>query len=109
MKKGDCVALMMDNRPEFIFIWLGLAKIGSAFFPLPISFSLLGSLFCLLFFSVVSSLINTNIKGKPLLHSLQVCAASHFVVGLSLVSFASPSFPFSSLLGLLCCFDLNRR
>jgi carnitine-CoA ligase len=26
--KGDRVAFMMENRPEFLFAWLGLAKIG---------------------------------------------------------------------------------
>ncbi|CAG2177640.1 unnamed protein product [Oppiella nova] len=28
LKSGDEVALMMDNKPEFIGIWLGLAKAG---------------------------------------------------------------------------------
>jgi acyl-coenzyme A synthetase/AMP-(fatty) acid ligase len=32
---------MMDNRPEFIFMWLGMAKIG-----------------------VLTSLINTNLRGQ---------------------------------------------
>jgi acyl-CoA synthetase (AMP-forming)/AMP-acid ligase II len=27
-KPRDVVALMMDNCPEFLFIWLGLAKAG---------------------------------------------------------------------------------
>lgn len=27
-RKNDCVALMMDNRPEFIITWLSLAKVG---------------------------------------------------------------------------------
>jgi len=54
-KKGDCIALMMDNRAEYVATWLGLAKVG-----------------------ILSALINTNIKGKPLVHSIgaasSVCA-----------------------------------
>lgn len=50
---------MMDNRPEFIFTWLGLVKIG-----------------------VCVSLINTNLTGKPLIHSLSVCGATHAIIGI---------------------------
>lgn len=46
-QKGDCVAIFMENRPEFIGLWLGLSKIG-----------------------VISALINTNLKGEPLKHSI---------------------------------------
>jgi solute carrier family 27 fatty acid transporter 1/4 len=56
LKKGDVVALDMENRPEFIFTWIGLTKIG-----------------------VVCALINHNIKMKPLIHSIQV-AKSKFVI-----------------------------
>jgi acyl-CoA synthetase (AMP-forming)/AMP-acid ligase II len=55
IKKGECVSVMMDNRAEYIATWLGLAKVG-----------------------ILSALINTNIKGKPLVHSISaansVCA-----------------------------------
>ena len=27
-KKGDVVALLLENRPELVFFWLGLSKIG---------------------------------------------------------------------------------
>lgn len=57
-KKKQVVALMMDNRPEFLFTWLGLAKIG-----------------------VIISLINTNLKGSPLQHSFSVCKATHYIIG----------------------------
>jgi acyl-CoA synthetase (AMP-forming)/AMP-acid ligase II len=56
LKKGDVVALDMENRPEYIFTWIGLTKIG-----------------------VVCALINHNIKMKPLIHSIQV-AKSKFVI-----------------------------
>lgn len=48
-RKGDVVALFMDNRPEFVCIWLGLAKLG-----------------------VVVPLINYNLRLNSLLHSITV-------------------------------------
>ena len=51
-KKGDCAALFMENRPEFVGIWLGLSKIG-----------------------VITALINTNLKTQPLSHSIKVAKA----------------------------------
>ncbi|ERL92064.1 hypothetical protein D910_09386, partial [Dendroctonus ponderosae] len=50
-KKGDVVALLMENRPEYLGLWLGLAKIG-----------------------VVTSLINSHLLSTPLTHSI---LASH--------------------------------
>ena len=44
-KEDDQVSFMMSNRPEYIGIWLGLAKIG-----------------------VAPGLINTNVKNDSLLH-----------------------------------------
>jgi len=49
IQRGDTVALMMDNRPEYVAIWLGLAKIG-----------------------IVTALVNYNLRGNPLLHALQI-------------------------------------
>lgn len=46
-KKGDEVSLLMENRLEYIGIWLGLAKIG-----------------------VVPAFINTNQKDKALVHAI---------------------------------------
>jgi acyl-CoA synthetase (AMP-forming)/AMP-acid ligase II len=48
LKVGDAVALMMDNRPEYVCVWLGLAKIG-----------------------VTVALINTSLRGKSLLHCIR--------------------------------------
>ena len=48
-RKGDVVGLFMDNRPEFVCIWLGLAKLG-----------------------VVVPLINYNLRHNSLLHSITV-------------------------------------
>ncbi|XP_023713296.2 long-chain fatty acid transport protein 4-like, partial [Cryptotermes secundus] len=48
-RKGDIVALFMGNCPEYICIWLGLAKLG-----------------------VITSLINHNLRNQPLSHTLNV-------------------------------------
>ena len=48
----------MESRPEYVFTWLGLAKAG-----------------------VITALINHNLAGRPLLHSLSVCGAHYFLIG----------------------------
>ena len=55
-KKGDVVALFMENRPEFVFFWLGLNKIG-----------------------VISALINHNLKKDPLSHCISIVDAKGLV------------------------------
>ena len=59
--KGDVVALMMPNRPEYLAIWLGLSRLG-----------------------VTTALINTNLRGDSLAHCLKVAAARVIVVDASL-------------------------
>ena len=49
--KGDTIALFMENRPQFVIVWLGLSKIG-----------------------VITSLINTNLRQDALVHSVQKAA-----------------------------------
>lgn len=58
LRQGDCVALLMENRPEYLWTWAGLAKLG-----------------------VVTALINTHLTGETLAHALEVCAAKHWIVG----------------------------
>lgn len=58
MRQGDCVALLMENRPEYLCVWAGLAKLG-----------------------VVTGLINTNLTGEALAHALSACQATHWIVG----------------------------
>ncbi|XP_044268759.1 long-chain fatty acid transport protein 4 [Tribolium madens] len=55
-KKGDVVALFLENRPEFIALWLGLSKLG-----------------------VITPLINTNQRLDSLVHSITI-AGSHAVI-----------------------------
>ena len=56
--RGDVVALLMENRPDYIAAWLGLLKVGA-----------------------VVSLINSNLRGAPLAHSVAVSNARHLVLG----------------------------
>lgn len=56
LKKGDTVAIFMENKPEFVATWLGLSKLG-----------------------VISALINTNLKQKALSHSISVANAKVLV------------------------------
>ena len=58
LRKGDVVALVMENRPELYWHFLGLLKIG-----------------------VVASLVNSHAVGKPLAHALRICAPKRIVVG----------------------------
>ena len=62
--RGDVVALLMENRPEFIAAWLGIVKLGA-----------------------VAALINTNLRGQPLAHSITVAGARHLVLGVELADF----------------------
>ena len=56
-RKGDSVALFMENRPEYVVVWLGLAKAG-----------------------IVSALINYNLKSHGLVHTIKVAANCRGVV-----------------------------
>ncbi len=58
IRAGDVVALLMDNRPDFLFAVMGLNKIGAA-----------------------SALINTNLTGRALLHAMRAARAKKLLVG----------------------------
>ena len=57
-QKGDTVALLMENRPEYVAMWLGLAKIG-----------------------VVTALINHNQKMQALIHAVRIANAKAIIYG----------------------------
>lgn len=61
LKKGDCVALFMENKPEYVGVWLGLSKLG-----------------------VITALVNTNLKNEALLHSITIAKAVAVVFGSNL-------------------------
>ncbi|XP_066445434.1 long-chain fatty acid transport protein 2-like [Eleutherodactylus coqui] len=52
VKKGDCVALFLGNEPAYIWIWLGLAKLGCPM-----------------------ACMNYNIRSKSFLHCFKCCKA----------------------------------
>jgi fatty-acyl-CoA synthase len=58
LRHGDCVALLMENRPEYLVTWAGLAKAG-----------------------VTIALINTNLAGDALCHALEAAGGRTLVVG----------------------------
>ncbi|KAM6902481.1 long-chain fatty acid transport protein 6 [Xenentodon cancila] len=62
LRKGDCVALLMNNEPDFLCVWFGLAKVGCSV-----------------------AFLNTNIKSKSLLHCFHCCGARTLIVGSDLV------------------------
>nr|XP_022913758.1 long-chain fatty acid transport protein 1 [Onthophagus taurus] len=57
-KRGDRVALFLENRPEYVCMWLGLNKIG-----------------------VITALINTNLTLNPLSHSIQAAKSKGIIFG----------------------------
>jgi fatty-acyl-CoA synthase len=58
LQKGHVVALMMENRPEYLCVWAGLAKAG-----------------------VTTALINTHLSGDSLAHVIDSAHCRAVVVG----------------------------
>ncbi|HWY64753.1 MAG TPA: AMP-binding protein, partial [Rhizomicrobium sp.] len=68
--RGKVVALLMENRPDYICAWLGLFKVGAQV-----------------------ALINTNLTGAALAHSIAISGARHAIVGAELAeNFRAPLF-----------------
>jgi len=62
LKKGDVAVVFITNRPEIMFVIYGLAKIG-----------------------VISSLINTKQRQKPLIHGINIDPGKVFIIGEELI------------------------
>lgn len=58
LKPGDTGAVMIENRPEFFYAWLGLAKAG-----------------------ITAALINTETRGKALSHALKETSSKCLFLG----------------------------
>lgn len=58
VRKGDVLALLMENRPEFVWHYLAAGKLG-----------------------VVAALVNTRARGDGLAHALSVCGANQMTIG----------------------------
>ena len=60
----------MENRPDFIAIWLGLSRLG-----------------------IVSALLNTNLTGDRLAHCVREAAPRHWIVGTELLEDCASALP----------------
>uniref|UniRef100_A0A672TGI4 Long-chain-fatty-acid--CoA ligase n=1 Tax=Strigops habroptila TaxID=2489341 RepID=A0A672TGI4_STRHB len=70
LKKGDTVALLMGNEPDFIHVWFGLAKLGC-----------------------VVAFLNFNVRSRSLLHCVSSCEPKILVVGAELKSVVAIFLP----------------
>ena len=61
VKKGDTVCLLMQNRPEFPAVWLGIARAGG-----------------------VTALLNTNLTGRGLAYCINIVKPKHIIVAAEL-------------------------
>ena len=56
IKRGEVIALFMPNRIEYLAVWYGLSKVG-----------------------IATALINNQLTGPALAHSLNICGAVHLI------------------------------
>ena len=70
INKGDKVAIMLPNCPEFIYAWFGMAKIGA-----------------------VEVLVNTQLSGSFLKHQIEIGECSAAVVSTSYLNSFLPILP----------------
>src|ERR1700733_1328073 len=63
LKSGDAVALLMSNCAEYLAIWLGLTRIG-----------------------VVVALVNSQLAGDVLAHSIKIAHPKYLILGADLAS-----------------------
>ncbi|MEO1066410.1 MAG: long-chain-acyl-CoA synthetase [Pseudomonadota bacterium] len=57
VKKGDCVALLMPNCPEYLAAWIGIIRVGG-----------------------VGALLNTNLTGASLAHCINIVTPKAVIV-----------------------------
>jgi fatty-acyl-CoA synthase len=70
LAKGDVVCLLMPNRPEYMAIWLGIARVGG-----------------------VVALLNTNLPGPSLAHCINIVAPRHLIVAAELIDSLNNALP----------------
>jgi fatty-acyl-CoA synthase len=68
--KGETVGLLMENRPEYFAIWLGISSVGG-----------------------VVSLLNTNLTGPGLAHCINVVSPRHLIVAAKLADQLTSALP----------------
>jgi fatty-acyl-CoA synthase len=70
LAKGDCVCLLMPNRPEYLAAWLGITKVGG-----------------------VVALLNTHLAGSSLARSINIVAPTHVIAAAELVDRLMAALP----------------
>lgn len=58
LRPGDVVALLLDNAPDYVAVWLGLSRLG-----------------------IVTALVNTQLAAPGIAHSLTLAGAAHLLCG----------------------------
>src|SRR5581483_6178322 len=62
LQKGECVCLLMPNRPEYMAVWIGITHTGATV-----------------------ALLNTNLVGLSLAHCIDTVDAKHIIVAAELM------------------------
>jgi fatty-acyl-CoA synthase len=70
IRKDDTVCLLMPNRPEYMAIWLGIARVGG-----------------------VTALLNTNLVGASLAHCIDIVGAKHIIVSAEMLPILETARP----------------
>ncbi len=78
--KGDVVALMMPNCPEYMSVWLGIARAGG-----------------------ITALLNTNLTGAALAHCVNIVNPKHVILDASLIDGFRTSEPHLTVAPVLWC------
>ena len=68
--KGDVVALLMPNCPEYLAVWLGITRVGG-----------------------VVALLNTNLTGPALAHCIDIVKPAHVIVAAGLMEAFASALP----------------
>lgn len=67
LEKGEAVCLLMPNCPEYLAIWLGITQAGG-----------------------IAALVNTNLRGPGLRHSIDLALPRHVIVAAEMLHVLSP-------------------
>ncbi len=71
VSKGDCIALLMPNCPDYVAIWSGISRVGG-----------------------IVALVNTNLSGQALAHCLDIVRPGHVIVASAFMDAYRSAIPF---------------
>lgn len=86
LKKGDCVALFMLNRAEYVAAWLGIVKAGC-----------------------VAALLNNSLNGRSLAHCVRIASAQFLVADANLMPAVDSARDFFDVRLKVLCYGDKRR